>query len=142
MALARLFDWVVLLISCGHDLVQMDFIVEELVVLEASERLKHLLDLTSHILNQSLIFNFERGLSEALRFLLDSSLFFVQNALKDDTFVAFRFHLFRFDVNDLSELIHRFATRQDLASYFASNLQQLQLQALKWQISGLSRRND
>ena len=122
MALARLFDRIVLLVSCSHDLIQMDFIVEELVVLEASERLQHLLDLTSHILNHSLIFDLERGLREALRFLLDSSLFFVQNVLKNYAFVALCLHLFRFDVNDLSELIHRFAARKDLASDFTSNL--------------------
>ena len=111
MPLARLFNRIVLLIRCGHDLIQMDFIVEELVVLEASERLQHLLDLTSYILNHCLIFDFERSLSEALRFLLNSSLFFVQNVLKNDTFVAFRLYLFRLYVNDLSELIHRFAAR-------------------------------
>ena len=111
MPLTRLFDRIVLLIRRSHDLIQMDFIVEELVVLEASERLQHLFDLTAHILNQCFIFDFECGLCEALRFLLDPSLFFVQNVLKDDAFVAFRLHLFCLYVNDLSELIHRFAAR-------------------------------
>ena len=43
MSFTWLFDWVFRLVLCGHDLIQMDFIVQEIVKLKSLKRLKHLL---------------------------------------------------------------------------------------------------
>lgn len=55
VAFARLFDWVVLLVLCSHDFVQVDLVVQKVVILQSSKRLEHLLDLATQVLDQCLI---------------------------------------------------------------------------------------
>lgn len=57
MSLARLFDRVILLILCRHDLVQVNLIVQVIVVLESSEWLEHLFHLATKILDECLVFD-------------------------------------------------------------------------------------
>ena len=102
MALARLFDRVVLLILSRHDLIQMYLVVQKVVVVEAFERLEHLFDLSPKVLDQTLIFDPQHVLGQASAFLCHSLLLLVENGHKDGTFIVLWLHLLCLKVDDLS----------------------------------------
>ncbi len=72
MPLPAFFDRVILLVLCRHDFIQVDFVVEEVVILETSEWLEHLFDLSAQILYQGLVFDAQLILLQTLTFLSHS----------------------------------------------------------------------
>ena len=59
MPLTRLLDRVVLLVLRCHDLIQVDFVVQKVVVLQTSEGLQHFLDLAAKVLNKGFVLDAE-----------------------------------------------------------------------------------
>lgn len=64
VALSGLLYWVISLISGGHNLIQMDLIVEEVVKLKTLERLEHLFDILLQRLHQGLVLNLDHLLGK------------------------------------------------------------------------------
>jgi len=63
MPLSRLSQWwvnitLIYVIILLHDLMQMDFVLQELIKLKPFERLEHLLDHFLNILDQTFVFDF------------------------------------------------------------------------------------
>lgn len=106
MTLPRLLNWIILLVLRRHNLIQMNLVVQIVVILETAERLEHLLDLATQVLYQRFIFDSEALFRQTVSLLLYSSLLFVHDRLKDATLVILRLHFLRFQINDLSELVH------------------------------------
>lgn len=90
--------------------------------MEASKRLEHFLDLTTEVLDESLVLDAQTLLCQTVRLLFDSRLLFVHYSLKDGALVIFRLHFLCFQIYDLPELVHRIAAREDLSKDLTGKL--------------------
>ena len=59
MTFPTLLDGVVLFVFFGHNLVQVDFVVQKLVELKAFKRFEHLFNLFLNDFDESFVLNFE-----------------------------------------------------------------------------------
>jgi len=93
----------------GHNLVQVDLVVEEVVVVQTLERLQHFLHLAAHILDQRFIFDSEDVLVETGGLLRHSLLLLVHDRQKDLALIMLWLHFLSLEVDDLPQLIHTVA---------------------------------
>ena len=137
VALARLFDRIVLLVLRGHNFIQMDLVVQKVIVVEAFERLEHLFDLAAKVLDEALVFDSKDVLGKTSRFLRHSLLLLVKYGDKDRAFVVLGLHFLRLEVDNLSQLIHTVTACQHLAKNLTRYLLQLMLKRLLRHVRGL-----
>lgn len=135
--LPRLLDRIILLVLRRHNLIQMDLIVEEVVVLETTERFQHLFDLVAHILDQGLVLEPQTALLEGLVLLRYPLLLLVHDGNKDSALVVLRLHFLCFEVDDLAELIHTVAAGEDLAQDLTRELLHRVLEVLDREVGRL-----
>ena len=137
MSFSGLLYRVILLVLCGHNLVQMDLIIQVIVILQTSKWLQHLLYLASKVLHERLILNSELSLGKALILLCDTLLFLINDGLEDTAFIVFGLDFLCFEINNLPQLIHTVTPRQNFPQNFTCQLLQCVFQTLNWQICGL-----
>ena len=106
MALSRFLDWILLVVFPSHYLIQMDFVVQKVIELEALKRLEHFLYRLLQVFNQGFVINLEHQLCDKNIFLLNPLLFFLNELDEDLRLVIFLLDFSVSEINNLAQLIH------------------------------------
>ena len=106
MALSRFLDRILLVVFPCHYLVQVDFVVQEVIELEAFKRLEHFLYRLLQVFNQGFVVNLKHQLRDKDIFLLNPLLFFLNQLDEDLRFVIFLLDFSISEINNLAQLIH------------------------------------
>ena len=106
MALSRFLDRILLVVFPSHYLVQMDFVVQEVIELEALKRLEHFLHCLLQVFNQGFVVNLKHQLRDKDIFLLNPLLFFFNQLDEDLRLVIFLLDFSISEINNLAQLIH------------------------------------
>ena len=106
MALSRFLDRILLVVFPSHYLVQMDFVVQEVIELEALKRLEHFLYRLLQVFNQGFVVNLKHQLCNKNILLLNPLLFFLNQLDEDLRLVIFLLDFSIPEINNLAQLIH------------------------------------
>ena len=112
----------------------MNFIVQEVVELEALEGLEHLLDVLLEHLDQHLILNLEHALQHSLILLHHPLLLFFENSVENLTVVVLCLDFLSFQIDNLPQKVHRVRPGENFPEYFTCCLLQLVFQVLNWHV--------
>ena len=121
----------------SHDLIQVNLVVQVVVILKTAERFEHFLYLAAKVLDQCFVLYAQALLRQTVGLLLHTRLLLIHDRLKDATLVILRLHFLRFQIYDLSELVHRVTAGEHFSQDFGCQLLQRVLQIFDRQIRRL-----
>lgn len=113
MAFSRLFDWIFLVIFPRHYFIQVDFVVQELIELEALEWFEHFLNNFLQIFNQRLVLYLQDLLRDQNVFLLNPLLLLFNKLDKYLRFVVFLLYPAVPQIYYLAKLVHAIRTSEN-----------------------------